>query len=155
MNDVLVAPVWLAATLLLLWAAWVAAGRFLPQDPFASGLMHSLVLSWACAVGVATLLGSIGWLTPAALLGGVVAVAGAALWWWPTTASAPGGFKGQPKDQAGQTAVAASAGADTRTGFVWIALWGFVFACALSRIVLHGLLRFPDDWDTLNYHLPL
>jgi hypothetical protein len=38
---------------------------------------------------------------------------------------------------------------------LWGAVWAVVFALWFGHVATAGLLRFPDDWDTLMYHLPL
>lgn len=37
----------------------------------------------------------------------------------------------------------------------WQLIWWMFASLCLGRIVVDGVLRFPDDWDTLTYHLPL
>jgi hypothetical protein len=154
MTDTLIAPIWLGITLLLLYAARVVARRMFANDSFSSRLMHALVLSWATIVGVATLLGTIGWLEPAILLVGVAASAGVVLWYCGhhqralkeglsrlTPCSVPTSYV-RPSHEALVLSIT--------FGF-----WGLALAWALSRVILKGLLRFPVEWDTLNYHLPL
>jgi hypothetical protein len=149
LRDAIVAPVWLGATLLLCWAAWRVGQQLFPHDGHASRLMHTIVLSWACIVGVATLLGSLGWLSPALLLAGVGAVAGLA---WRRCRHIPG--TSQPLET-WPSADQAIEEDSLRFSYAWLMLWGLVLALAVSHIIWRGLLRFPDDWDTLNYHLPL
>jgi hypothetical protein len=148
MADALIAPIWLAATLLLGWAGWRFARRLFPGDDFAAAVMHTTVVCWAGTVAIATLLGLGGLLSGFGLLAGVAIAAALALWFMrrqgrPAVPAAELGPGHQP---------AAASGAWDR---FWLVLWGLALAWALSRAVLAGLLAFPNDWDTLTYHLAL
>jgi hypothetical protein len=61
MGDTFVASVWLGTTLLLVWTAWRLSERLFPHDALGLCLMHTIVLSWASVVSVATILGIVGW----------------------------------------------------------------------------------------------
>ncbi|MBI3462296.1 MAG: hypothetical protein HY000_04440, partial [Planctomycetes bacterium] len=37
----------------------------------------------------------------------------------------------------------------------WLLLWGVIVSLWIGHVVTSGLLRFPMDWDSLMYHLPM
>ena len=146
MQDASAALVWLAVNALLVRAAWKMSRKFFPEDMLLARLLHVVVLCWASIVSAAILLGLVGWLTAPALLASVAAVAGGMLWhiWrWPPT-SEEGRFRNGKMEQLRMP--------DEQ---IWLGVWGGVLASLLAWVTLEGLLRFPMDWDTLTYHLPL
>lgn len=130
-SDAARALAWAGVTVPLGCAAWRLSGRFAPNEALSARVLHTTIISWAVIVGAATLLGSAGVLLPSALLA-CVAVAAALLW-----------FLGRP--------LAPAEPAD-RSGLI---LWAALIAFWSGHIVLQGILRFPTNWDTLMYHLPL
>jgi hypothetical protein len=162
-HDVLVAPVWLAANVLLCIAAWRTASRLFPGDSVGQRVGHAVLLGWAAVVLSAIALGSVGQLRPVLLLAAVAALAAVALVVVARTpspsrtgASRAGGpgpaaiHAEEPADPAGEAIPSGPVGS-----LVWPFVWVAVFALALSHVVAGGVLRFPADWDTLMYHLPL
>jgi hypothetical protein len=135
--DSLVGPVVLAVNALLALAVWKWARRLFPGEALLSTLLHTLVGCWACLVTVAVLLGLAGVLSGPSLLLGMACVAG--LLWiglcW-----------------AGRPAPAADQGRAERA---WLVVWGLLAAFWLGHVLTSGLLRFPSDWDSLTYHIPL
>lgn len=146
MRDAAVALIWLAVNALLARAAWKTSRRLFPGEALLAHLLHATVLCWAAVVGVALFLGLLGWLTAPTLLAGVTGVAGLALWRI-RRREAP-----DPAAPAGNDAAALPGEGRERA---WLAVWGSLLAGLLAWITLQGILRFPVDWDTLTYHLPL
>ncbi len=156
--DFIVAPVWLAANILLVAAAW-RLGRWMSGGERPLYLvLHAMVLSCACILLVSIFLGALGILSAPALIAGVALVATAG--WlavaradrrssgtWPTSAPSPVGIARR------------TAGRRWRfRGLVrhrgWLLVWGVVTALYLGHVVERGLLQFPTDWDSLMYHIP-
>jgi hypothetical protein len=125
---------WAPVTALLLAGAWRFSGRLFPADPPAAQALHTAILAWAVIVGAATVLGSIGVLFPATLLA-VVAVSAVLLGW-----------------KAAPAVSEQDRGPADRSGLI---LWGALMVFWAGHIVFQGLLRFPSDWDSLMYHIPL
>jgi len=137
--DVLIFPVWFLTSALLGVAAWQLARCWFFTDDLISMLMHTLILSWAAIVGVTFVLGTAGILTGFNLMLGVALLAIAAL---------IGARMNRPPS-------ATSAPETDRTESGWLVLWTGVFSLWIGHSITSGLLRFPADWDTLHYHLPL
>lgn len=150
LPDSAVAILWLAATALLGAAGWETAARLFPEDAVLTKLGHAIVLGWAHIVLMGILLGATGLLWPVALLTGVASLAaltlGLVIWRVPTHAAAV-----YDRTDPQPTGTPASQLAQ----WLWAAVWGTLFAFWLGHVVTAGLLRFPDDFDTLMYHLPL
>jgi hypothetical protein len=62
-SDIIIAPFWLAANLLLGSTAWKWGRSLFPQEGVLSSIVHTLVLCWACVVSTAVVLGLFGVLT--------------------------------------------------------------------------------------------
>src|SRR5947209_16239448 len=133
-RDAFAAVAWGAVNLLLAAAGWRLSRRVAPADPPIARLLHAAVFGWATVVGVATLLGLCQALTPAASLVGVAVVAVVAL------RCAAGGETPVPTTPADRAVLVG-----------WLALLAYWLGC----VVEYGLLRFPTDWDSLMYHIPL
>lgn len=136
-TDLLFAPLWLGVNLLLSCSAWRVSTFLFPTDDSLTRLGHSLVLCWACVVFTTIALGTFGSLTPVLLLTGVAGVSIGGLLW----------LKRQPP-------ISQSAQGKRTVGWPEGILWATIFSFWLGVGVVGGLLRFPDDWDTLMYHLP-
>ena len=78
-SDYLIAIAWFIATAILVLAAWLCAKRLFPRDSMLTRLAHAIVIAWANIVAVSVILGTLGFLHPAALLIGVAGVAVVAL----------------------------------------------------------------------------
>lgn len=139
LPDSVVAVVWLASTALLGTAAWTLAGRLFPQGSVSNRVAHTVVIGWAHIVAVSTALGAVGGLVPAALLAGVSGAAALSLC-LARRLSPPGDLVRS---------------APSATEPFWPYLWAALAALWVGHAVTGGLLRFPNDWDTLMYHLPL
>lgn len=145
LPDSAIAVPWFGATLLLGASGVLAARRFFPGEPGLQQIGHVIVICWAQLVVVATALGAVGLLLPAGLLAGVSGSAtltlvlvvrlGQQMKYWPRTPSS---------DQT-----------PFLTRWAWPAVWSILFAFWAGHVVTGSLLRFPDDFDTLMYHLPL
>jgi len=183
-RDALVAPVWLAVNLLLLAAAWRAAGWLLPGERSLYRMLHTGVLAYGAVVAVAIGLGAFSVLSPVTLLASValLSVAGLGLLGnrrfgtvgalersgRPSIADA--GRVGRPASSA-STEERHSPSAREADGCMdngeaagsrrvrlerWIlCVWGVLFALLLGHVIEGGVLQFPTDWDSLMYHIPL
>ncbi|MCI0637897.1 MAG: hypothetical protein L0Y72_11710 [Gemmataceae bacterium] len=140
LTDALVFPVWFGVNLALGLAAWKVSHRLFPSDGILATLGHALVLSWATIVLAAIVLGLAYSLTGFALLGVVGVIALATLILLRRFSPRPCGGEGS--------------GVRDADGW-WLLLWGAVFAFWLSHSIVNGVMQFPTDWDTLNYHLPM
>jgi hypothetical protein len=150
LPDYVVAVFWLAATALLGMVGWVTATRLFPKDAILTKAGHTIILAWAYVVAVSNVLGATGQLWPAALLAGVAGAATLTLILVVRRLSASAATDGDQLD-AQPTDVPPS----RVTRWLWAAAWAALFAFWFGHVVTSGLLRFPDDWDTLMYHLPL
>ncbi len=129
---------WLLANALLATACWRLSGRLFPRDTAAERGLHCLVLAWAGLVGALLALGSVGLLTAPLALAAVAALAATAH----LCLGLRGGAALRPTEL-------------PRPSPLWPAVWSALFALAVGHVVVNGLLVFPTDWDTLNYHLPM
>jgi hypothetical protein len=152
-TDMGISLLWLSANGLLLVAVWRCSRELFPSDPPAVTLMHSILLWYACIVGSASLLGYIGGLTGLSLL---AIVSGVGLFLLalasrkrPQPAPGSGDLETQPESGSGSLSQAKSGGK------WWATVWGIVMAYWLGLIVRRGLLEFPEEFDTLMYHVPL
>jgi hypothetical protein len=139
-QDVSSAAVWFTVSTLAVVAAWRWVVALFPGDaPFAK-IVHVLVLCWGslCVTTVALGLGQ-GVSGPALLTAvtvlALLALAGHRL------------FAPQPA----HALVSAGEGND---GF-WLVPWALVAAWWAGHVIVNGLLRFPSDGDSLEYHLPM
>lgn len=148
LPDTVIAVLWLAATAFLAAAGWVTAARLFLRDTFLTRIGHTIVFAWANIVGVSTILGATGALWPAALLASVTGAAGLTLVIVLRRFRAPAATEGELHAPPNEPASGA-------TRWLWNAVWVVWFAFWSGHVVSGGLLRFPDDWDTLMYHLPL
>jgi len=137
--DALVCPVWIGCNFLLGIAAWRIARSWFPDECPLSMIMHTVVLSWAAIVAVAFVLGVATFLVAWALMLGVTFLAVGALI----------GLRlvHQPGPVPTPT--------DYRSEVYWSWFWFGVFSVWIAHSVTSGLLKFPTDWDTLHYHLPI
>lgn len=154
LTDVLVAPIWAAANVFLGVGAWRVAQRLFPRDTLSNLLLHTTILSYACVLAVSMVLGAIGLLSASSLIAGVVLVTATGCL-ASHTIRTPGGSSGaacivaRPIDPTGWPL---PNGAIWRPE--WIVLLG-VAACLLAgHVIVRGLLEFPEDWDSLMYHIP-
>ena len=144
MNDAIAGAGWLLANAVLISTAWRWHRRLFPADGMGFVIIHTVVLCWACVVGVAILLGSIGALSPGLLVAGVCVLCIAAR-------MVLGGMaKRWPRREVPELFAAFD-----RKSRWWAGAWGVLGAVLVARIIIDGLLVFPMDWDTLAYHLPL
>jgi hypothetical protein len=160
--DIVICPIWLGITLLLARASWAVGRRLFPQEGVLAHVLHTTVLFWACLVGTTLLLGSTGFLTRWTLLGCILVITVLmlkanrsayyrALKLAPTSSSdtvikKEGTTLAQSDDRSSHPAAGES---------IWFILWLIALAWVVSRQVLKGLLKFPSNFDTLTYHLPV
>ncbi len=160
MNDAVAGLVWLSVNGLLAVAAWRVGGRCFPGDGVRQRVIHALIVAWAIVAGAGIVLGSVGGLTPAALLASVAAVSGGVLGWCLLTEARDrhGVHResGWSRILVGWDSVPTGSGRRrNRLCVCWTAAWGVLAALLGARLVLDGLTAFPRDWDSLAYHLPL
>lgn len=133
-RDALAAVAWGTVNLLLAVVGWRLSRRVAPGDPPTARILHVAVFAWSTIIGVATLLGLCHALTPLTLLTGVAAAAVVAF-----------------RYGAGGAVDAPVTYADRAVLVGWLALLAYWIGC----VIQDGLLRFPTDWDSLMYHIPL
>ena len=143
LHDAPAAVAWIAVNILSVFAAWRISGRLFPGDEVAGRLLHAVVAWCAAVVLVLTLLGTIGVLSGAGMLLCVGAISIAAL-----TFAGPAN---KPVVADRSTVVTREAWSDRLP----VILWSFLFGSLCGHAVMHGLLRFPTDFDCLMYHMPL
>ena len=133
---------WIFANILLVSAGRRVARRVDPRGDFAARAVHGIVVCWGVIVAAALALGATGALAGQALIaavGGISCVLICACGPWATAAvSGP-----------------ADPSASCPMDWGWPLAWSAVLAFAVGRSIMQGVLMFPDDWDTLMYHLPL
>ncbi len=147
MSDILSGAVWGSVTALLFFVCWRLAASVLPGDDLYQKALHALLLCWALIVAAAAAMGSFNHLTAPLLL---LAVALASLGVLAATRRLRRtiSFQGMPAPRGdGQGSEAAKIAES--------ALWLFLLSMWSYHVVRNGLLEFPDDFDTLMYHLPL
>lgn len=146
--DSVVAVFWFASTALLAASGWVIAGRYFPRDAVLNRVGHTIVIGWSQIVVVGVALGALGSLLPTALLVGVTSLAALTLILIKQKGVRPEKCEfdaiSGPPDQTLQT-----------TERLWLVAWLVLIAFWVGHSVTSGLLRFPTDWDTLMYHLPM
>jgi len=155
MPDSLAAVVWLGVTLLLVRASWVLGRRFFPDDGSLACVLHTVVLGWASLVATTVLLGVLGILSRWTLLGSVASVSALMFWASRSVPARIAGASLHNEKSAASSVEAQSARRRSRGEVVWLVLWGAGVSWMGSRMVLSGLLKFPSNYDTLTYHLPL
>lgn len=132
-TDSVMAPVWLGANVAIAVAAVKLARRLFPDDPPLARALHAFVVALGWVVGTALALGAVGLLHGWALLlvGGVPPLVFAAGPWAKSPRRSDAGY---PAD---------------------LLLAAVAFPFVIGYVVSHSLAQYPDDWDTLMYHLPL
>ncbi|MDY3557326.1 hypothetical protein R5W24_006514 [Gemmata sp. JC717] len=138
LPDSVAAILWLGVTSLLLTAAWVLAARLSPTDTFANRIAHVIILAWTHLVVIGTVLGTVGLLYPPLLLVGVFVAALITV--TITRTAALSNPERKPRCVVWR---------------IWTGVWIVLLALGIGHVIVNGLLRFPDDWDTLMYHLPM
>lgn len=131
LPDLIAAPFWLAANVLLAVAAWRVGGRCFPRDDVLARLLHTLLLAWGAIVLAAFLLSTVRCLYPPLLLA-VIAIASAAVI-----------YRCGPVSPAVRPA-----------NKPWHVVWLAGGCLAVTSVVPCALLEFPRDWDSLAYHIP-
>ncbi len=131
MADGITAIVWAAITALLGMAAWRLSAHVAPADSVGARLVHTMVFCWAALVGSAILLAIFGRLERGWLLGSVGMLS------------------------LGVALTVGRRSADRNVDRSALAVWLVWLASVSGYIVVCGIWRFPTDWDTLTYHLPL
>jgi hypothetical protein len=127
------------ANMALIAAAWKWARRLFPEDGYPGLIQHSIVLSWASVVAVATALGATAALSGPALIFGVVFLSVIALG---VHRVRPTGlpFNPVPLD---------------RAELPWLGLWAGLVGYWIGHVITEGIWKFPNNHDSLAYHIPL
>jgi hypothetical protein len=146
MLDAWMAPVWLIVNGLLGWGCWRTVQRGFSDDDALQKLGHTTLLFYASIIGGGTLLGLFHLLYSWCYLLLVAGIGGYLTWRDWTQA--------KPPEQVESPTVTVSRYSVWSQRF-WLLIWGWVIAFWVSHTVLCGVLKFPTDWDTLMYHLPL
>ena len=144
MIDAIVGLGWLALNLALLRIAWEVTRDYLLEDKFSQHITRAVVLMWSCVVVICFLLGTLGALKPiwmaatATVLGCLGAV-------WVSQRPYSKRYIGQP------------GGWDNEFRQGKVDSWGWIgfAAFVVASVIIQGVLRFPTDWDSLMYHIPL
>lgn len=159
MSDSSIAPLWLAVNALLGWAMFRLARRLFPADTRLALVGHTTLLGYAAVVAVGTASGACGLLGPRVLLLATTTVSVSIL--AVLRRGGPCGFPARTKGLEATAEVSAgvvppqtSRPTDWSGVFEW-GWFGAFLGYVTAHVVLGGLLRFPSDWDTLMYHLPL
>lgn len=134
---------WFAATSAVAYSLWCAARRLFPEDPPFLTVMHIIVAAWGCLVSACFVLGTAGVLSPLPLVSSVVVLAaGIALFVCRTVPAVIVPL--------GQAHPLPSSGTP-----IWTTIYIAVASVLTAAILSRAILQFPEDWDTLMYHLPL
>lgn len=143
-HDAVIAVPWSLANVLLVCAAWRLRESMLPEALKASRILDVAVIYCAAIVLTLTTLGSVGLFSGIAMLVGVglVATGGLVLARWLSA-----GTSLTPE----RPTVATSDTVSRLFSTIWLILFGLL----CGHVVVDGLLRFPTDFDSLMYHMPL
>jgi hypothetical protein len=139
MSDAVVAPIWICANLLLLYASWRWARHLFPDGRILDVLGHTILLSWASITLVATLLSLAFLLSGPSLLAGTAGLSCVSILYLLRRPASrlPNLLPASTEDRA------------------WLCFWCLLIGFWIGKAFTFGLWKHPDDWDTLNYHLPL
>lgn len=133
-EDVGFGLLWLLANGFMVHTAVVATKQIFPGESRVQLILHVAVLFVAICTLSLTIVGALGFFSRVPILASAFLTSYAAKYCLPRVRSEF--FQTRP-EPAG-------------TGWLWI-----VFAGLLTgHVVVHGLLRFPEDFDCLTYHLP-
>lgn len=138
--DVFVGFVWLACNVVLVKALWQLIKRYFPADSIGQRILHTSVAACASILTVLIVLGAFRCLSGVTMLvsigilaSGMLLVSRPEAWHTPSPRTRDSGLS------------------QVTTGSFWVVL----FCLFCGHVTVHGLLRFPTDFDTLMYHLPL
>ncbi|MGH7171659.1 MAG: hypothetical protein ACRELG_15390 [Gemmataceae bacterium] len=153
MSDLRVGAAWGAVTVFLFFVCWKLAGAVRPRDNLYQKALHAIILCWAMIVAVVVVLGVVNHLTGGLLLLTVAVVSAGLL---AALRMLPHIYQQDSACIAEATKVVApETSSETRTQLVEATLWIFLLSFWAYHVVSNGLLQFPDDFDSLMYHLPL
>jgi len=144
MLDGTVAVAWRSVNTAMIVGLWKLARRLYPADTAVQALLHLLVLLAASIVAVSLILGAVGWLSAWGLAAGCAAIAVASLTWQNSSVSTTGPALACHLDE--------SKPWERRT---WALVWCAIASVLAGIVVMRGVMDFPNDWDSLKYHIPL
>ena len=144
LHDAVRGPIWLGVNALLLWSAWrIADLRRQYSASMSHRIMEAGVLYTAAIVFCLTLLGCVGLFTGDGMLAAVGTLAGMALLVLWQKGQATAGGPVQTKN------------ASAKSIRIEALFWGLLLALLCAHVVVDGLLKFPTDFDSLMYHMPI
>jgi hypothetical protein len=164
LRDAGMAGLWLMVTWLVVWSALRLCKLAFPDQRFSADILVTLVLTIGCihfslvSMGAARLFYTWAVWPVAMLLAGLL---------WFAARRVKGRFSVRPTD----TRRPGQCDRSDRLGFVgssttgqvgkrggwalWaLAIWWIATSAYAGHVIGNGLLAFPEDWDTLMYHLP-
>lgn len=144
MLDGTVAAIWYCVNVGMIAGLWKLVRRWCPDDSLPQSLLHLLVLLACCIVLVSLILGTVGVLSPFGLGAGCAVIAAASLTWRRASLNAVDPVLLPDRD-----------GAKPWERKTWLLVWGGIASLLAGIIVIRGVLEFPNDWDSLMYHIPL
>lgn len=149
LSDAVTAPVSLLVNALLMWASWSASRRLFTRDRWFQHIGHSCLIGYAAVVFVGTLIGSVGLLVPWVYLALVSLVSFGVMIFLKHSAK-------HNEIRADATRLAARLPLRFKGLADWltVVVWGSVASSWVCHAVIYGVCRFPQEWDTLMYHLP-
>jgi hypothetical protein len=124
--------------------AWLVIRHCFPEDTPVQCIGHVVVVMWAALVLICVTLGTAGCLKPVWLGTGGLTIAGLAAVWLARQLSKAHGARPVARrwvDLAWR-------------GRAIVLGWGFLGTVVGVGVIERGVLRFPNDWDSLMYHIP-
>ncbi len=164
LHDAAVAGLWLTVTWLVAWSALRLCKQVFPDQSLSADILVTTVLSVGCIHLSLVSMGAVGLFYTWAVWAVAMLLASLA---WIVARRFSGSVSGRPADsrRPGQRDEIAELGfvASSTTGQVanrngdalWaLAIWWISTSAYVGHVIGNGLLAFPEDWDTLMYHLP-
>jgi hypothetical protein len=133
---------------------WRLTGRKFPADSALHRVGHTIVATWSLIVVTAFALGAFRLLRGETMLAGVCVLA-LIVETLERRRSISGAFTAASRRSVECASVRWEEPSSTSTNGLLIAIWLGWLAFWLGNVVRCGLLEFPNDWDSLAYHIPL
>jgi hypothetical protein len=148
MEDALAGAVWAIVTLLLLRTAWNVAQAIEPEGTTFQQLLHATIIAWAGLVVCVLLLGMVGCLYATTLAINLSVFSLALRRLLPVMSRHPNlkTLTDYPRLESAKTS-----SSDREN--LYLLAWGVVAAIWIAWVILNGVLEFPSEWDTLDYHI--
>lgn len=145
--DAVIAPIWMVANIYIIWVGWCTAKSLAPNDTLFWRTCQIVLFWWGCIALSAFTLGAAHSLSGLSLL--AVAILYATVVLATTRAVLPRCAAATVQPSLGEANTRHFA---DRLPFI---IWSIWLAWMLGRIVITALLGFPEEFDTLMYHIPL